>query len=373
MTSFYALTPEVSQKLREAKLTAAEWRIWSYLTELDPWGDRYVDIETLNILQQCDCSKATFYRAMGKFQDIGLFDFQAKLSFRNQKGFSKSVSNLQTQSQTCETSLKNETQILKNETQILKNETQVARMRKPKPETRSGQGVQNLSDSSDIQTKKPPIKKVAGEQIELGMSKATGCPTVPSDCPIVPRDCPNGQVSGPIVPADCPIVPNERPKPIPRARFEQPSDNSNNSNKPTTHKKVAGENFFRKPEKEAPQEKSPNIPRDLYAKLQELQILTGNPAKDAAIFRAIASRDISQAYGAAAHVERTFETCSNPKSVFLFQLPQQPKEKLGPVQPVKTAEDFRLPLPILKKTYPGTWQEAAIYHGYSQEEIDGEI
>ncbi|MCT7968976.1 hypothetical protein NG799_21935 [Laspinema sp. D1] len=310
---------------------------------------------------------------MGKFQDLGLFDFQAKLSFRNQKGFSKSVSNLQTQSHSCETSRKNETQILRNETQILKNETDVARMRKSKPKTLSGQGVQTLSDSSYIQTKKPPIKKVAGERIESGMSKAIDCLSVQADCPTVLGDCPNGQVFSPIVQADCPIVPNERPKPIQKERFEQSSDNSNNSNKPSIHKKVAGERMFREPEQEAPQEKSPNIPRDLYAKLQELQILTGNSGKDASVLRAIASRDISQAYGAAAHVERTFETCSNPKSVFLFQLPQQPKEKLGPVQPVKTAEDFRLPLAILKKTYPGTWQEAAIYHGYSPEEINAEI
>ena len=44
---------------------------------------------------------------------------------------------------------------------------------------------------------------------------------------------------------------------------------------------------------------------------------------------AIANHDISQAYGAAAHVENTWETINNPKSVFLFQLPQQPVEKLG--------------------------------------------
>lgn len=231
-----------------------------------------------------------------------------------------------------------------------------------------------VQDCPTVQDR-PTVQDCPSVQADCLTVQVSNCPTVPTDCPIVPGDCPNGQVTGPIVPSDCPIVPNERPKPIQRKRFEQPSDNSNNSNKPTTHKKkVAGERMFREPEKEAPQEKSPNIPRDLYAKLQELQILTGNRAKDAPVLRAIASRDISQAYGAAAHVERTFESCSDPKSVFLFQLPKQPKEKLGPVQPVKTAEDFRLPLPILKKTYPGTWQEAAIYHGYSQEEIaDAEI
>lgn len=31
ISNFYPVTPEVSRKLRAAKLTAAEWRIWSYL------------------------------------------------------------------------------------------------------------------------------------------------------------------------------------------------------------------------------------------------------------------------------------------------------------------------------------------------------
>jgi hypothetical protein len=51
---------------------AAEWRLWSYLISLDPWGDRYIDIETITVMQECDCSKATFYRAIAKFQEIDL-------------------------------------------------------------------------------------------------------------------------------------------------------------------------------------------------------------------------------------------------------------------------------------------------------------
>lgn len=87
---FYPLTSEVATKLRQAKLTAAEWRIWSYLVEVDPWGDRYVDIETLTVMQECNCSKATFYRAIAKFQKLKLFDFQDKgFSLKNETGVSK--------------------------------------------------------------------------------------------------------------------------------------------------------------------------------------------------------------------------------------------------------------------------------------------
>ena len=66
------------------------------------------------------------------------------------------------------------------------------------------------------------------------------------------------------------------------------------------------------------------LPTDLAEKLRELGI-----PLDKRVLDAIASHDISQAYSAAAHVENTWETINNPKSVFLFQLPQQPIEKLG--------------------------------------------
>ena len=66
------------------------------------------------------------------------------------------------------------------------------------------------------------------------------------------------------------------------------------------------------------------IPEDLKEKLQELEI-----SLDKQVRKAIASHHISQAYGAAAHVENTWDTINNPRSVFLYQLPKQPIEKLG--------------------------------------------
>ena len=72
INNFYPITPEVSRKLRQGKLTAAEWRIWSYLIEIDPWGDIYKDIDTLTVMAECDVSKATFYRAIAKLDKAGL-------------------------------------------------------------------------------------------------------------------------------------------------------------------------------------------------------------------------------------------------------------------------------------------------------------
>jgi len=111
--SFYPVTAEISQKLRQAKLTAAEYRIWLYLIEVDPWGDRYKDLETLKVIEECEVSKATFYRAIAKFQELEVFDFQDKgFSIRNLCGAAVSKTR-KTQSQDCEKSLKTEKKVSK--------------------------------------------------------------------------------------------------------------------------------------------------------------------------------------------------------------------------------------------------------------------
>lgn len=110
---FYPFTPSMAKKLRESSLSAAEWRFWAYLTEHDPWGDRYKELDPLDIMRDCGMSKATYYRAKAKFQELGLFDFQeSKVSFRNLTG----ISQMKQESQKCDSILKNEIASLKNET-----------------------------------------------------------------------------------------------------------------------------------------------------------------------------------------------------------------------------------------------------------------
>ena len=67
-----------------------------------------------------------------------------------------------------------------------------------------------------------------------------------------------------------------------------------------------------------------DIPRDLVERLEELEI-----PLDEKVLDAIASHHISQAYGAATHVEKTWDNIKNPRGVFLFQLPKQKIEQLG--------------------------------------------
>jgi hypothetical protein len=110
---FYPFTSSMAKKLREAGLSAAEWRFWAYLTEQDPWGDRYKELDPLDIMRECGISKATYYRAKAKFQELGLFDFQeSKACVRNLEGISK----MRREAQISESTLKNETAPLKNDT-----------------------------------------------------------------------------------------------------------------------------------------------------------------------------------------------------------------------------------------------------------------
>jgi hypothetical protein len=104
---------------------------------------------------------------------------------------------------------------------------------------------------------------------------------------------------------------------------------------------------------------SSNIPQDLRNKLEELNI-----PLDSKVLKAISSHHISQAYGAVAHIEKTWETIDNSKSIFLYQLPKQPVERLGCRGDVKTASDFGgYTIEHLKKMYPDKWIEAARHFG----------
>ncbi len=168
---FYPLTSEVTTILRQAKLTAAEWRIWSYLVEIDPWGDRYRDIDSLDVMSKCDCSRATFYRAIAKFQKLQIFDIQDKgFSIRNLTGASQiksaqakeqniklkqadlkneqAVSKIILDSQKCESCLKNETGFSKMrlDSQICENQPPET---PPDKEPRSPQTLQTYSDFKD--------------------------------------------------------------------------------------------------------------------------------------------------------------------------------------------------------------------------------
>ena len=77
--TFFPFTQNNFERLKEADLSAAEWRLWAYLVSLIPFGDRFVDLpDTSSILAACQISKSAFYRAIDKIRTFKLFEFQDK-------------------------------------------------------------------------------------------------------------------------------------------------------------------------------------------------------------------------------------------------------------------------------------------------------
>jgi hypothetical protein len=102
-----------------------------------------------------------------------------------------------------------------------------------------------------------------------------------------------------------------------------------------------------------------DIPQELKSKLEELSIPLDNRVR-----RAIASNQISQAYSAIAHIENTWESISNPRGVFLFQINKQPIEPIGSRGREYKASDFNgYTLEHIKSLYPNSWREAARHFG----------
>jgi hypothetical protein len=82
MARFFKFTDNDQEKGKT--FTASEWRLFNYLRLLDPFGDTYHDLDTLTVLSAVDIKKTTFYKAIAKFQELGLFDFQDKgFNFRS--------------------------------------------------------------------------------------------------------------------------------------------------------------------------------------------------------------------------------------------------------------------------------------------------
>ncbi len=169
--TFYPLTSNVTKTLRQAKLTAAEWRIWSRLVEVDPWGDRYKDINTLEIMQECEVSKATFYRAIAKFEELEIFDFQDNgFSIRNLYGVSSlknetRFSEMRQDSQICENSLKNETRFSE-----MRQDSQICENQAPEPalgnDSESAQILKTIQDHLDQQQKEPAVDLRKFEEVK---------------------------------------------------------------------------------------------------------------------------------------------------------------------------------------------------------------
>ncbi|MGK7898906.1 MAG: hypothetical protein AB4372_36150 [Xenococcus sp. (in: cyanobacteria)] len=364
---FYPLTNGITKILRQAKLTATEWRIWSYLVEIDPWGDRYENFDYLSVMSICDCSKSSFYRAIAKFQELKIFDFQARgLSLRNLTG----VSHFE----------KSEPKAESDKTEADRTKTSSSSSKpkpKPKPKPKAEPEPETEQDLTDdcptIHKNKPDaVVPEMGKQSQNWESSLKNEKVVPEmgnesqnweneglkplsdiassvaqtlqrelDPPVQPdgegEDL-NSQYeevsqSEQVKPNDSTLTESEQVKVNNGALTEseqvklesEVSQNESNKAKEEQKNKHATKAVVKeKVPRDVAQKKSSDIPIELVERLEELEI-----PLDEKVISAINSHHISQAYGAAAHVERTWETINNPRGVFLFQLPKQKIEQMG--------------------------------------------
>ncbi|MEA5553305.1 hypothetical protein VB713_20410 [Anabaena cylindrica UHCC 0172] len=177
--NFYPLTAETLEKLYKANLTAAEWRLWTYLVTLDPWGDKYKDLpNTLAVMEKVEIKKSTFYAAIAKFQKFDLFDFQDKgFQFRNLRGIPKIQKSFQ------ETG--SDSEISENAPNFRKTLQENGEVSKKPENQRSKRSPGKRSKSSHTyKTYKTYTNSLSDEQresfLEFGKKKASELPNPPT-------------------------------------------------------------------------------------------------------------------------------------------------------------------------------------------------
>jgi hypothetical protein len=91
--SFIQIPSQLLQYVRSLKLTGTQYDLWLYLFQLDPYGDRFVEVpspkEIANALQ---VDYRTIERAAQRLADCNLFEFEIeRWKARNRKALSKTV------------------------------------------------------------------------------------------------------------------------------------------------------------------------------------------------------------------------------------------------------------------------------------------
>jgi DNA-binding Lrp family transcriptional regulator len=77
LSGFYQTPNHMAVKAIQAKLTSADWCVWSYLQMIDPFGDRFVDIPNpQEIAETVGLSEKSVKRSIHKLEELGFYDTQ---------------------------------------------------------------------------------------------------------------------------------------------------------------------------------------------------------------------------------------------------------------------------------------------------------
>ncbi len=346
---FYPLTTAELLDIN-SKLTDAELRVYLYLMTVNPFSDRICEIDTSLIAEQLGLTRRTIQRAVKKLEQLSLicvelskFKYSKKTTPESPFEVKKSLN------QTILGSSKRHQDRL-SDPRIAK--ATVGSSKRHHCRLQSSEPAQDKESecSKTIKT----IKTTQTEGVVEKFSEEEAAPPEPA-----PQVKSQNQESSPTDAITAPTEPTPQVKQQNQKSFTHISNTLPSPQKPQQRTNSAST------------ENDSQIPQDLRNKLEELEIpLDGRVRKAMSSdkpLRVYASHDISQAYGAVAHIERTWETINNPRGVFLFQISRQPVEPMGARSKVKTAADWDFTLDYIKKMYPNNWQDAAAHFGVEVE------
>lgn len=162
---FFQLSKQAIQKIWSTKLSGNDWKVYSFLSLIDPFGDRWCELpEIENICQLLTMSQASFYRALSKLKESELINTEDKgWRFKNILAFAK----MRGDSQNCETILKNEKPVAKmrNDSQNCENQSSKGLENKDSSFSQTIQTVQTIQTLSDSSNSERQVKE--RESIDL--------------------------------------------------------------------------------------------------------------------------------------------------------------------------------------------------------------
>ena len=330
---FYPLKHEEFIKLNKS-LTQSELAVYLWLKTNDPFGERLVEADTKEIAKDLNVSRRTIQRALVKLREEKLIDLViTKFHYRIS---SKSASDNSNTSEVKER-LRVATQMSPGDTDVAET---ISMSPKCHPCRQSDPHVAPVTPMSRSSSETPPEQEFQNPKTIKTNKKIQTNQTVEEKTF-------SQEEKQPVKEDERPRV-GERRKGMREVVQNQVQDEESNKEKKLVslaetleevtrgvvqkkskieRTKLCTNERSKKVCTKAQKKKvyrAPEIPEELKEKLLELEI-----PLDSKVISAIASHHISQAYGACAHVENTWDTINNPRSVFLYQLPKQPIEKLG--------------------------------------------
>ena len=168
---FFQLSKEAIKLLWSTKLSGNDWKVYSFLSLIDPFGDRWCELPSIkDICTLLEMSKTSFYRAIAKLKNEGIIKAEIKgFMFQNLLGYAK----MNPDSQKRDASTKNVTAVTD-----IKPFSQIRENREPEPREDNGSSVsqtiqtsQTFSYSPDCGEEKEKKDKQETRQEDYGQEE----------------------------------------------------------------------------------------------------------------------------------------------------------------------------------------------------------